>query len=388
MHRVITCADPMVLAAAAFVTTSPALVPPRKRRWSGIGQPLRPSTFPFRSDPWVSCSAESGGTLGRLWGSSKDKSGDAGCPDVAALIRRLRTSTASIYSVEGSSSSLEGLHEADTCFLGSGFAYDNGSFVVTCAHLFGDRMPGARLAVRFGDGCWYLAELWGSDKTSDVAVVRLTETRDGPVRQKALALSSSQPLPEQGEWVVVSGTTQHCREAVAVAGLVSQPRQAFRGLAEDPAMHFVQLALPTLPGMSGSPAVNLRGEVVALVAKKFEEHGLALPAGRVASVARCLESGRLWKPPVLGLELEPGGCLTEPRVKVRCVHRGGPADAAGIKAEDEIHYVEGVAITSILDVREAIGALGDATGDVSNIFAGVRLQLKRDGRMLHTVVKT
>jgi len=36
-------------------------------------------------------------------------------------------------------------------------------------------------------------------------------------------------------------------------GETSHGRQRFRGLPEEPTMHFVQLALPTLPGMSGRP---------------------------------------------------------------------------------------------------------------------------------------
>ena len=36
-------------------------------------------------------------------------------------------------------------------------------------------------------------------------------------------------------------------------GEPSHGRQRFRGLPEEPTMHFVQLALPTLPGMSGRP---------------------------------------------------------------------------------------------------------------------------------------
>eukprot|EP00439_Symbiodinium_sp_Y106_P049649 s1915_g6.t1 len=63
-----------------------------------------------------------------------------------------------------------------------------------------------------------------------------------------------------------------------------------RDFCVDPATRFVQLALPTLPGMSGSPVFDADGKVIAMVAKKFEEHGLAIPAERVRIVIQCLEA--------------------------------------------------------------------------------------------------
>ncbi|CAK9102868.1 unnamed protein product [Durusdinium trenchii] len=168
--------------------------------------------------------------------------------------------------------------------------------------------------------------------------------------------------------------TQHGQEAVGLSGLVSQPRQRFRGVPLEPTVHFVQLALPTLPGMSGSPVLNMNGEVCAMVAKKFEEHGLAIPAERVRCVVECLEAGYPWRLPVLGMEVKVGGTLTSPAVVVKSLQASSAAAVAGIQVGDEILAINGTPVGSLLEMREVLLQLGD-TRQKSRL----RLRVRRSG---------
>ncbi|CAL1151591.1 unnamed protein product [Cladocopium goreaui] len=229
-----------------------------------------------------------------------------------------------------------------------------------------------RLVVRFGDGRWANAELRGSSTVTDVAVLKL----DVQVEPEASPLTFSRSLPKQGERVVVCGMTQHGQEVVGLSGLVSQPRQRFRGLPEEPSMHFVQLALPTLPGMSGSPVLNSEGKVCAMVAKKFEEHGLALPVERVLPVAECLEAGYPWRLPLLGMEVKAGGTLLNPSVLVKAFASASAAAKSGVEVGDEILEINGTKVATLLEMREALLAMGD--GRVSS--CRVKLRLRRQSR--------
>lgn len=319
---------------------------------------------------------------------------------VAAQLEAVRPTTASVFVLEadrGSNGSLrlEDLCEQDAVFVGSGFTHDAGRFFVTCAHLFEGRWGMAKskpLVLRFGDGTWALAELWGSCVQADVAVLRVippVSSVSTTTPRPALTMSVKEPLPKQGQHVVVYGASQHGFEGVGLSGLVSQPRQAFRGLTEEMSTHFIQLALPTLPGMSGSPVVDDTGRVIAMVAKKFEEHGLAIPAARVGSVAACLEAGFAWRPPTLGMELQMGRSLIEPTVVVLALRPKSAAEAACVRAGDEILAVQGSPVASVLDVRSALLDLGDvraAGASTDSQRVNVSLRLRRAGKELHVVV--
>ncbi|CAJ1370861.1 unnamed protein product [Effrenium voratum] len=233
-----------------------------------------------------------------------------------------------------------------------------------------------RLLLRFGDGRLASAELMGLSAAADVAVLKLQGTQAKPLR-------FNDTLPRQGDQVSVCGMTQHGLEAVSLSGHVSQPRQRFRGLGEDPATRFVQLALPTLPGMSGSPVLDKDGKVVAMVAKKFEEHGLAIPATRVRQVAECLEAGHPWRLPMLGLEVQAAGTLAAPAVLVKALKPGSAAGAAGVEVGDVIVAIDDTPVASLLDMREALLARGDA-----RFPAQLRLRLRRSEATLELLVET
>eukprot|EP00747_Dinoflagellata_sp_TGD_P023182 gnl/TRDRNA2_/TRDRNA2_129616_c0_seq1.p1 gnl/TRDRNA2_/TRDRNA2_129616_c0~~gnl/TRDRNA2_/TRDRNA2_129616_c0_seq1.p1 ORF type:complete len:417 (+),score=63.15 gnl/TRDRNA2_/TRDRNA2_129616_c0_seq1:84-1334(+) len=373
--------------------------PARERLWSERCQLW---AWRGRADHPVKCSTWSDRWKGA--GSSKAIPSVGAAPDGVELLESLRGRVVAIYAVGGGAAPTEG----GPTFLGSGFVWVSScrssagtALVATCAHLFegvagsgkgavSKKSSSLRVAVRFGDGRWSTAELLGSSAAADVAVLRIRSCTVAP-----LEATTGKPLPRPGEWVAVCGGTQHGEETVSLLGVVSQPRQAFRGVADDVGVRFIQVAITTLPGMSGSPVVNLNGEVVGMLAKKFEEHGLALPIARVDAVVRLLERGAQWRPPALGLELEQDFCsgsldsefsVPSPRLLVRVVLPGSAALAAGVRAGDVLLSVQGQPVKSLLDVREALAALADETAFVgSGQAASPRapvLTVERGGKVL------
>lgn len=297
-----------------------------------------------------------------------------------AVLGRARSSVAGVYAMNKGCGSSEALKSAR--FLGSGFAYGNNGFILTCAHIFDEEQAeeGHVVALRFGDGRICLAEFWAMSRPADVAVLRL--------RERVSSFDMSVGRMQQGDWVVVCGTPQHAKELIGVVGVVSQPRQEFHEMALDSWVHFAQLAVTTLPGMSGSPVLNSRGEVVGMLEKKFEEHGLALPVSHVASVARCLELHRAWIPPVLGFVLDGAGPLGEPpHLVVQSVARGGAGASAGVRRDDELIAIDGTAVFSLVDVRAALGVLASAAFLATKpAEVAVPLRLRRDGKEFDVVL--
>eukprot|EP00922_Rhytidocystis_sp_ex-Travisia-forbesii_P009094 GHVS01013279.1.p1 GENE.GHVS01013279.1~~GHVS01013279.1.p1 ORF type:complete len:247 (-),score=64.85 GHVS01013279.1:962-1702(-) len=137
-------------------------------------------------------------------------------------------------------------------FLGSGYAYTE-DHVVTAAHLFNDVAPNARLTLLTDDRQLVQAELVGRHTETDVAVVRV----NGLPRLPPMELSESPQPPRQGHVVVTYGATEHGDEPVGVVGTVSQPRQTFSSLSAEQPVRYIQLALITVAGMSGSPVCDM-----------------------------------------------------------------------------------------------------------------------------------
>jgi len=155
---------------------------------------------------------------------------------------------------------------------GSGVVVHESGFVVTNAHV----VEGvANLRVAFDDGEEYDAVVFGVDRSTDLAVVKVDAGR--PLQ--AAPLGDSNEL-HVGEFVLALGAPFGL-EATATSGIVSGLHRSGLGIArfED----FIVTDAPINRGNSGGPLVNLRGEVVgintAIIADEDDPQGLGTFAG-------------------------------------------------------------------------------------------------------------
>ena len=140
--------------------------------------------------------------------------------------------------------------------LGTGFLADD-SHVVTCYHVIEEA---AKATVKTADGkTCKVKEIAASDRIADVAKLSLTDPIKGA---KSLTLSKS--LPKQGEKVVVVGSPMGLELTVS-DGIVSAIRD-IPGIAK-----MLQITAPISPGSSGSPVLNLTGQVVGVVTSYLAE---------------------------------------------------------------------------------------------------------------------
>jgi len=150
--------------------------------------------------------------------------------------------------------------EKESSSLGSGFIISKDGYIVTNHHV----ISGAdEIIVKFSDYRELVATLVGSDKRSDVALLKV-EADNLPV----LKIGSSEAL-KVGEWVVAIGSPFGFDHSVT-AGIVSAKG---RSLPSENYVPFLQTDVAINPGNSGGPLFNLKGEVVGINSQIYSRSG-------------------------------------------------------------------------------------------------------------------
>ncbi|WP_133512210.1 DegQ family serine endoprotease [Candidatus Thiosymbion oneisti] len=144
--------------------------------------------------------------------------------------------------------------------LGSGFFISSDGYVLTNFHV----VEGAdEIIVRTSDRREFLAKQVGTDKRSDIALLKI-EARDLP----PIKLGSAQDL-KVGEWVLAIGSPFGFDHS-ATAGIVSAKG---RSLPSENYVPFIQTDVAINPGNSGGPLFNLDGEVVGVNSQIYSRTG-------------------------------------------------------------------------------------------------------------------
>lgn len=221
--------------------------------------------------------------------------------------------------------------------LGSGFIISSDGYILTNVHVVD---AADEITVRLTDKREFTAKVVGTDKRTDVAVLKI-DAGGLP----AVAIGDPNKL-RVGEWVVAIGSPFGFENTVT-AGIVSAKG---RSLPQENFVPFIQTDVAINPGNSGGPLFNLKGEVVAINNMIFSRTGgfmgvsFAIPIDVAIDVARQLQtSGRVSRGRIgvviqeVTKELADSFGLPRPAgALVNSVEKGGPADKAGIQASDVI----------------------------------------------------
>ena len=246
--------------------------------------------------------------------------------------------------------------------------------VLTNAHV----VDGAEeIRVTLQDDRSFTAEIVGSDRGSDIALLRI-EADD----LAELKLADSDAI-EVGDFVVAIGNPFGLGHSVT-SGIVSALGRS--GINPEGYEDFIQTDASINPGNSGGALVNLRGELVGVNSAILSRGGgnigigFAIPSNMARSVMeQLLEFGEVRRG-LLGVTIltitpdiaeaydveETQGAL------VSQVMADSAAEKAGIEAGDIIRKVDGKAVSNANDLRNTIGM--KRSGDT------VELQVFRDGR--------
>jgi len=144
--------------------------------------------------------------------------------------------------------------------LGSGFIVSPDGYILTNAHVVDHA---SHVTVRLTDRREFTAKVVGSDKASDVALLKIDATHLPTVK-----IGSSRDA-KVGEWVVAIGSPYGFENSVS-AGIVSAKS---RSLPDATYVPFIQTDVAVNPGNSGGPLFNLAGEVIGINSQIYSRTG-------------------------------------------------------------------------------------------------------------------
>jgi serine protease Do len=242
--------------------------------------------------------------------------------------------------------------------LGSGVIVDKKGFILTNDHVI-DQATKIQVTLD-GDAGKYTARVIGTDKDTDLAVIKIEADHELPVAK----LGNSDGV-QVGDWVLAFGSPFGLNSTVT-AGIVSARDRSNVG---HQFQRFIQTDAAINPGNSGGPLVNMAGEVIGINTaiytggRGFEGVGFAMPSTAVINVYnQLITNGKVTRGsigitfqeevsanPMVMKELgAPYGLVVE------AVEPGSPADKAGIQSGDVITNINGLPVHTGADLVNPI----------------------------------
>ena len=244
---------------------------------------------------------------------------------------------------------------------GSGVVVTTQGHVVTNYHV----VEGASDVQVLWQGQYLQAEIVGVDELTDLAVLRVTEN----VMLPAVRMGDPDGV-RVGDWAIVIGNPLGSELADTVTvGVISALNRELEGSSF---VKMIQTDAAINSGNSGGGMFNTRGELIGIPSLKFSSTGsrgeasiegiaMAIPMDVVRPVVESLiANGRVTRPR-LGISVmtlrgseEATVGLIPAGVYVSAVTEGGPAQRAGVRADDIIIRIDGERVRLHTDLTNTI----------------------------------
>ncbi|TDY02988.1 DegQ family serine endoprotease [Thiohalophilus thiocyanatoxydans] len=271
--------------------------------------------------------------------------------------------------------------EFDSQSLGSGFIISSDGYIVTNYHVVKDA---EEITVRLSDRRELKAEIIGSDKRSDMALLKV-EATDLPV----VTIGDSENL-KVGEWAMAIGSPFGFDHSVSV-GVISAIN---RSLPRENYVPFIQTDVAINPGNSGGPLFNLDGEVIGINSQILTRSGgfmglsFAIPIDVAMGVVEQLKSDGKVSRGWLGIliqdvnrELAESFGMKKPMgAVVLQVVPDSPADKAGFREGDVVVEFAGKTIHRQSDLPLAVASYP--------VGKEAKVKIIREGKKRTLTVKT
>jgi serine protease Do len=263
---------------------------------------------------------------------------------------------------------------------GSGVIISADGYIMTNNHVINNA---DEVEVTLNDKRSYIAEVVGTDPSTDLAILKIKE--EG---LSFVPYGNSDQL-EVGEWVLAVGNPFNLTSTVT-AGIVSAKGRNINILNEEFAIEsFIQTDAAVNPGNSGGALVNTKGELVGIntaIASNtgaYTGYSFAVPVNVARKVVNdLLEFGAVQRA-FIGVSIRDldGKLATEKGLKmtegafVNGLTDGGAAAEAGLKEGDIIVAVDGFAVKNVPELQERIGTY--RPGDVAQVTVVRKEELKK-----------
>lgn len=242
---------------------------------------------------------------------------------------------------------------------GSGVIISSDGYIVTNNHV----VDGAdELTVTLNDNKEYSARIVGTDKTTDLALIKIN-AKNLPT----LPIGDSNKL-KVGEWVLAVGNPFNLNSTVT-AGIVSAKA---RSMGANGVESFIQTDAAINSGNSGGALVNAQGELVGINAMIYSQtgsysgYGFAIPTTIMNKVVADIKQYGTVQRAVIGIrggnvnnfvdaEKEKGNNVdlgTMEGIYVDSVEDGSAASEAGFQKGDVITAIDGKKIAKMAELQE------------------------------------
>jgi Do/DeqQ family serine protease len=263
---------------------------------------------------------------------------------------------------------------------GSGIIVDKEGYILTNNHVVGGAQE---ITVTDANGHKHPAEIVGTDPESDVAVIRVKDSKfsDNQVAE----LGNSDDI-KVADWAIAIGAPFGLEGSVTVGVISAKGRSNLAIAGGGPSyQNFIQTDASINFGNSGGPLVNIRGQVIGVntaINTQGQGIGFAIPINIAKSIMDQLRGpdhqvtrGYLGLVPreiddaareALKIPTDVKGILVD------MVEEGTPADKGGLQAGDVITAVNGQLITDPTGFRFLIAGFKPGSN--------VALEVLRDGK--------
>lgn len=238
---------------------------------------------------------------------------------------------------------------------GTGVIISSDGYIVTNEHVVANTKS---LTVSLADGRSFKARVVGSEKSTDLAVLKIEATG-----LPTVSFGNSDTL-KPGQLAVAIGNPLGMEFSRTVTAGIISGIDRILNINQDSAIRLIQTDAVINPGNSGGPLVNANGEVIGLNSMKMassdvEGMGFAIPSNQVRRVAtEIIETGRVRRA-VMGVRLADKEAVARNNPEVKMdrgvyiyeVTSGAPAAKAGMKSGDIILEISGTPVNRVSAVQ-------------------------------------
>ncbi|HLR18471.1 MAG TPA: trypsin-like peptidase domain-containing protein [Staphylococcus sp.] len=345
---------------------------------------------------------QNGKTKDNIFQSNNDKD-----KEYTTTMKSANNATQSVVTVEndtskeGSSAEKETQEAGKENELGSGVVYKkvgDSIFIMTNAHVVGDKKE---QKITYGNGDESIGKVIGTDKFSDIAVVKAKIKSTSEVKPIKLGDSSTLIL---GEPIIVVGNPLGVDFKGSVSeGIISGlnrhvPVDVDKDEQYDVLMDAFQIDAPVNPGNSGGGVINREGKLIGIASLKIDMENVegiafAIPINRAESIAKELEAKGEIKYPNTGITITNVADIDEGTrqslqlpedvtsgVLVGEVKKNSTGEKSGLQKNDVIVELDGKELEDNLRYRQVIFNHKD---DLNTLPA----KIYRDGKLKDIKIK-
>ncbi len=275
---------------------------------------------------------------------------------------------------------------------GSGFIVADNGMILTNAHV----VSGAdKVTVTLKDGRTFTGKVQGSDKITDLAVVKIN-AQGQPLPVASLGNSN---LVKVGDWAIAVGNPVGLDNTVTLGIISTLHRPSSEIGILDKRIDFLQTDAAINPGNSGGPLLNARGEVIGInTAIRADAMGIcfAIPINKAKELQSILTQGKEVPHPYIGIQMinvnpdlakknndDPNTMFVVPEVEGILVARvlpDTPAQKGGLRRGDVITKVNNQPMTDVNKLQRLV--------EDSGIDYNLNFTITRSDRQLNVNVRT